>query len=407
MGKSQPGGDLVRRIMGKTPVATSFFVPGYIPQLDGLRGTAVILVLIGHAASFVEGLPYAGMVEYVRFTVDVFFVLSGFLITGILLDSKGSAHYFRNFYARRSLRVWPLYYLVLFLVFVVAPLFRPAMRPTVASIWPAFIFYVQNIRYHYMYPFGLGATWSLAIEEQFYLTWPVLVFLLKRQTLSIVAVCLVVVSTSVRLTSYFHGAPPTFPHMFTLARLDSIAFGCLAALWLRSPTCTLARWRVRSYQFLGFGLGSTALARILMHRNSSIVSYTFLAMAFTGLLGISLISDPRSSLLGRTLSLGWLRHIGKISYGLYLWHLPLFILWFRFLGSLRFLQPYPVARNLLAFVGQLLLAALAASISWRFFEEPILRHKNLFPSGSEMHCPTADQSEQGRCAECSPNLGPA
>jgi len=373
--------------MVKAPVATSFFVPGYIPQLDGLRGTAVIMVLIGHAASFVEGLPYAGMVEYVRFTVDVFFVLSGFLITGILLDSKGSAHYFRNFYARRSLRVWPLYYLVLFLVFVVAPLFRPAMRPTVASIWPAFIFYVQNILYHDIYPFGLGATWSLAIEEQFYLTWPVLVFLLKRQTLSIVSVCLVVVSTSVRLTSYFHGAPPAFPHMFTLARLDSIAFGCLAALWLRSPTCTLARWRVRSYQFLVFGLGSTVLARILMHRNSSIVSYTFLAMAFTGLLGISLISDPRSSLLGRSLSLDWLRQIGKISYGLYLWHLPLFILWVRFLGSQHFLQSYPVARNLLSFVSLLLVVLVVASISWRIFEQPILRLKKIFPSGSEMHWP--------------------
>ncbi len=373
--------------MEEVPVATSFFVPGYIPQLDGLRGAAVILVLIGHAASFVEGLPYAGMVEYVRFTVDVFFVLSGFLITGILLDSKGSAHYFRNFYARRSLRVWPLYYLVLFLVFVVAPLFRPAMRPTVASIWPAFIFYVQNIRYHDIYPFGLGATWSLAIEEQFYLTWPVLVFLLKRQTLSIVSVCLVVVSTSVRLTSYFHGAPPTFPHMFTLARLDSIAFGCLAALWLRSPTCTLARWRVRSYQFLGFGLGSTVLARILMHRNSSIVSYTFLAMAFTGLLGISLISDPRFSLLGRSLSLDWLRNIGKISYGLYLWHLPLFILWVRLLGSPRFLRPYPVARNLLSFVSLLLLVLVVATISWRVFEQPILRLKEIFPSGSKMHWP--------------------
>src|SRR5882762_7460398 len=406
MVKSEPGGDLVPRIMGNTPVATSVIAPGYIPQFDGLRGLAILSVLIGHSG-FVEALPHAGMLEYTRFGVDLFFVLSGFLITGILTDSRGSQHYFRNFYARRALRIWPLYYLVLFVAFVVAPLFAPSMRPTAVSVWPAFVFYVQNIVFAYRttYPFGLGATWSLAVEEQFYLTWPVLVFLLKRQTLSLVSVCLVVVSTSVRLTSYFHGAPPTFPHMFTLARLDSIAFGCLAALWLRSPTCTLARWRVRSYQFLGFGLGSTVLARILMHRNSSIVSYTFLAMAFTGLLGISLISDPRSSLLGRSLSAGWLRYVGKISYGLYLWHLPLFILWVRFVGSLGFLGPYQLARNVLAFFGELLLAALAASISWRFFEEPILYFKKMFPSGSEMHCPTAGQSEQGKCAECSPNLG--
>jgi peptidoglycan/LPS O-acetylase OafA/YrhL len=380
--------------MEKAPVETSLFVPRYIPQFDGLRGLAVILVLIGHAASFVPALPHAGTLEYVRFTVDVFFVLSGFLITGILLDSKGSPHYFRNFYARRSLRVWPLYYLVLLLVFVVAPLFRPAMRPTVVSMWPAFVLYVQNIVYHDIYPFGLGATWSLAVEEQFYMTWPLLVFLLRRQALAIVSVCVVIVSTSVRIASYFHGSPPSFPHMFTFARLDSIAFGCLAALWLRSPTCTLARWRVRSYQFLGFGLAGTALARILMHRDSSIVSYTFLAIAFTGLLGISVISDPISSLVGRSLSLDWLRRIGKISYGLYLWHLPLFILWVRFLGSLSILGSHQLARNVIAFVGQLLLALLAASISWRFFEEPILRFKDKFPSGSEMHWPAEGKAKR-------------
>jgi peptidoglycan/LPS O-acetylase OafA/YrhL len=392
--------------MAKTPVATSFFVPRYIPQFDGFRGVAVLLVLTGHAAFFVKDLPHAGILEYVRFSVDSFFVLSGFLITGILLDSKGSPHYFRNFYARRSLRVWPLYYLVLFLVFVVAPLFKPAMRPTVVAIWPAFVFYVQNIVYHDIYPFGLGATWSMAVEEQFYMTWPLLVFLLRRRALAIVSVCIVVVSTSVRIASYFHGAPPSFPHMFTFARLDGIAFGCLSALWLRSPTCTLARWRARAYQFLGIGVAGTILARILMHRSSSIVSYTFMDMAFTGLLGLTLISDPRSSLLGRSLSAGWLRYVGKISYGLYLWHLPLFILWVRFVGSLGFLEPYELARNVLAFFGELVLAALAASISWRFFEEPILRYKNLFPSGSEMHSPTTDPSEQGNRAECSPNLSP-
>jgi peptidoglycan/LPS O-acetylase OafA/YrhL len=375
--------------MEKTTSAKSFFLPGYFPQLDGLRGIAVIAVLIGHAASFVEALPYAGMLEYVRFTVDMFFVLSGFLITGILLDSKGSPHYFRNFYVRRSLRVWPLYYLVLFLIFAVAPLFRPAMQHTVAQIWPAFVFYVQNLVYHDIYPFGLGATWSMAVEEQFYLTWPVLVFLLKKKTLSIVCVFLVVVSTSVRIASYYHGVPPTFPHMFTFARLDSLAVGCLAAIWLRSPSCTLARWRICSYLFLAFGAAGAASARIVMHRNSSIVAYTFMAIALTGLLGISIISDPRLSLLGRSLSAGWLRYIGKICYGLYLWHLPIFILWTRFLGSLYFLGPYPMARALFAFVGQLLLVGVVALLSWRFFEEPILRLKDRFPSGSRMHWPTA------------------
>ena len=380
--------------MEKAPTERSFFVPKYIPQFDGLRGLAILLVLIGHSG-FLEALPHAGVLEYTRFGVDLFFVLSGFLITGILLDSKESPHYFRNFYARRVLRIWPLYYLVLVLVFVVAPLFRPDMRPTAARDWAAFVFYVQNIVFAHRvtYPFGLGATWSLAVEEQFYLTWPLLVFLLKKRTLAIVSATLPIVSLSLRLAFHFHGAPLGFIHFFTLSRLDAIALGSLAAMWLRAPSCTLAGWRRRAYQFLGLGVAGTLLARALMYRNSSVVGYTFLAFAFTGLLGISLTSDARSTLLGRALSARWLRYIGKISYGIYLLHYPIYLGWARFIGSLGFRQSHQVKGNLLAFAGQILLAMAAASISWRLFEEPILRLKELFPSGSELHWPTAKESK--------------
>ena len=385
--------------MGNTPVAKSFFVPGYIPQFDGLRGFAILLVLIGHSG-FLEALPHAGMLEYARFGVDLFFVLSGFLITGILTDSKGSRHFFRNFYARRVLRIWPLYYAVLFVAFVIVPLFAPSMRSTAAGIWPAFVFYVQNIVFvkRDTYPFGLGATWSLAVEEQFYLTWPLMVFLFKKRTLAIICASLVVVSLSLRLAARFYGAPSGFIHFFTLSRLDAIAFGSLAALWLRSPSCTLVRWRIRAYQFLGLGVAGTILARILMHRNSSIVSYTFLAIAFTGLLGTSLTSDPRSSLLGRSLSAAWLRYTGKISYGIYLLHYPLFILWAHFIGSLGFYRDHQLAGNLVAFAAQIPLATIAASISWHFFEEPILRVKERFPSGSETHWPVTLRSKRRKLA---------
>ena len=372
--------------MEKTPIATSFVVPGHIPQLDGLRGLAVLLVLISHSG-YLEALPHAGMLKHARFGVDLFFVLSGFLITGILVDSKNSEHYFRNFYARRALRIWPLYYLILFVAFIAVPLFAAAMRATAAGNWPAFVFYVQNIAFIHSdnnYPFALGVTWSLAVEEQFYLTWPVLVFLLRKRTLGILSASLVVVSLSLRLAGYFHGAPVGFIHFFTLSRLDAIALGSLAAIWLRSPNCTLVRWRIRAYQFLGLGVTGMVLARILMPKNGSVVGYTFMAFAFTGLLGLSLISDPQSSLLGRGLSARWLRYIGRISYGLYLLHGPIFLVWLRFMGSREFLPYNEVARNLLAFSGQFLSATLAASLSWRFFEEPILRLKERFPSGSAM-----------------------
>lgn len=379
--------------MDRTSIKTSFFVPGYIPQFDGLRGVAVLMVLIGHSA-FLERLPHAGMLEYARFGVDLFFVLSGFLITGILLDSKESEHYFRNFYARRVLRIWPLYYAVLLLVFVVAPLFKPAMRVTAGSVWPAFVFYVQNIALvrRSAYPFGLGATWSLAVEEQFYLTWPLLVFLLKKRTLAIVSVSLIVASLCLRIIAYSYNAPSGLIHQFTPARLDAIALGTLAALWLRSPNCTRVRWRTWANRFLGVGVAGVVVARMLMHRNSSVVGYTFLAITFAGLLGVALASDVRSSLIGRALCVDWLRYTGKISYGIYLLHYPIFILWARFLGS-RGLRQTEVIHNLWAFAGQMFLAILAASISWHFFERPILQLKERFPSGSKMHWPAAQESE--------------
>lgn len=380
----------------------SFFVPGYIPQFDGVRGVAVLMVLIGHSG-FIERLPHAGMLEYVRFSVDSYFVLSGFLITGILLDSKGSEHYFRNFYARRAVRIWPLYYLVLFLVFVIEPLFVPVMRPTVASVWPAFVFYVQNLIYHDAYPFGLAATWSLAVEEQFYITWPLLIFFLKKRTLTILLFSLFVVSLSLRLAFYFRGAESAFVHQYTFSRLDSITFGSLAALWLRSPSCTLVRWRTWSYRFLFIGASGTLLARMVMHRNSSIFGYTFLGLLYTGLIGLLLISDIRSSWLGRSFSARWLRYLGRISYGIYLLHLPLFIFWGRFFSPQNFLPSNPVARNLLAFGGQILIATTAGAISWHFFEEPILRLKERFPSGSAMHSRIGSESATlARVAEAHP-----
>ena len=109
-----------------------------------------------------------------------FFVLSGFLITGILVDTKRSEGYFKNFYARRCLRIWPLYYSVLFFMFVVVPLLSPSVGSIVvarSSPWWAYPFFLQNfLVYHSASAAGpLGVTWSVAIEEQFYVVWPVIV----------------------------------------------------------------------------------------------------------------------------------------------------------------------------------------------------------------------------------------
>src|SRR5256884_9696935 len=141
---------------------------------------------------------------------------------------------------------------------------------------------------------------------------------------------------------------------------------------MRSASCTFVRWRTRSYQLLFVGTAGTLLARIVLHRNSSVVGYTFLGLLYTGLIGLLLVSDIRSSLLGRSFSARWLRYMGRISYGIYLLHYPLFIFWARFINSGNLFPSNPVARNLLAFGGQILIATVAGGVLWCFFLEQIL-----------------------------------
>ena len=160
---------------------------GFIPALDGLRGIAIILVMLHHFTYYrpTSGIDaLIGSVLFFGWTgVDLFFVLSGFLITGILLDTRGSERYFTSFYARRTLRIFPLYYLVLFLAFVVLPKF-PAVHPVLAGQadvppqWPYWLYLTNFSIADRGWVHGwVDVAWSLAIEEQFYLVWPLVIWL--------------------------------------------------------------------------------------------------------------------------------------------------------------------------------------------------------------------------------------
>jgi len=240
-------------------------------------------------------------------------------------------------------------------------------------------------------PYGLEPTWSLAIEEQFYMTWPLLVLLLKRRPLAILLVCFILLSVTLRIIGYEgyeHDASLKFIHTFTFCRLDAISMGSLAAIWFRSEARTTTLWRRQSHLCILIGLIGVVLARVLFHQESTVVSYAFIAIGFAGVLGLALASSTDASLSGRLLSISSLRYTGRISYGLYLMHMPSFLMVTDIMHSRRIGIDSPILSNMFGALVQFTIVFAVASLSWRLLETPILRLKSYFPSGSSFHWPT-------------------
>ena len=229
--------------------------PRHIPALDGVRGIAVLLVLWCHAIGADLSTNIASPLDRFAFTsarlatsgVDLFFVLSGFLITGILCDAKGRDHYFRNFYARRTVRIFPLYYACLALFLVVIPMLAPALaqrfgQPNTSQAW--YWAYLSNFSQPFALYLGqpahhvLSVTWSLAVEEQFYLVWPAVVFFLDRRALLRVCGWMFVFSFGMRLALWMTLERPDCWQIatdITPCRLDVLAAGAAIALIARGP----------------------------------------------------------------------------------------------------------------------------------------------------------------------------
>jgi len=357
------------------PKSLPRIVPSTIPELDGLRGLAILLVIVCHTqwtrSSTVDQILLTG-----RIGVDLFFVLSGFLITRILFAAKEREHAFRNFYARRILRIWPLYFLYLAVVFVGLRWILPGwVRP-----WPFFLFVQNSVYRSYVGPL-LQPTWSLAVEEQFYLLWPLVV--LKRSPRTALWVCAVCLGISpvIRLAASFL-TTGFFLEFNTLVRLDSIALGCFIASLLTMRSISTHAWRRIG---LGMALAGTAGTTICIlpsftdTRLGYAFGYSFIALLFGGILLLALGSSPQGS-FRRVLRGTWLRYCGRISFALYLFNFGI-ITMFRgnhplaLLSRLKLPPPeLDVLINLLAYGAMF----IAATMSWYLLESPILRLKRLF-----------------------------
>src|SRR3954469_17134562 len=217
---------------------------GHLPVLDGLRGIAILAVIVYHYAFELQhghGLGGAiyELLHQGRHGVDLFFVLSGFLITGILLDTRESPRYFRTFYARRILRIFPLYFFYLAAVALLLTRWWTShfgYNPWAGvSFWPYFL-YFENFKSHHMFnDLFLGHLWSLAVEEQFYTVWPLLVALMPRRLLGWTAMGFVCFAVIYRFCMVGKSLEVSFfVNTFTVASLDSLALGALTAMLLRT-----------------------------------------------------------------------------------------------------------------------------------------------------------------------------
>ena len=356
----------------------------HLPQLDGLRAFAILPVLLTHSWPDYPSFTWLGRLGPAGWIgVDLFFVLSGFLITGILIDARGGENYFRNFYVRRGLRIWPLYFAMLFYMFVIVPRIGRWGAEQFDSqhfAWYYYVIYVQNFLFGTHGPFPLAVTWSLAIEEHFYLVWPLVVAFAKREHLAKILIGFIMVVTIGRYFGmhYFGNAHNSF------FRMDEMAYGALIACWVRSEDFSAAK--LRKWSLVGAWAIVPTVYWILTQADwswlrSHGVVYVLLSVGFTSWLGLALTARPGSALM-KVLNNRFLRYTGKISYGLYIFH-PIFFPYYKGWALFRWSNSLKnrFVGDMVTLIGEFALLYLAATISWKLFEQPILRLKERFESG--------------------------
>jgi peptidoglycan/LPS O-acetylase OafA/YrhL len=367
--------------------SSKFSFSSHLPALDGIRGLAILMVFVFHytdgmTMSSVAGKAFFALIGLGWSGVDLFFVLSGFLITGILYETQNNPQYYFTFYVRRVLRIFPVYYLFWLVVLLLTPLEQAHWQWR--HLW--FLVYlgypgvlVQPMATSFAF-LQFGHLWSLCIEEQFYSIWPMIVRKFSKPT-SILKVCGVMFISAFALRILLRHLLPSShgaARVLLPCRMDSLASGAALAILVRTE------WKDRVLSispklFVTFATLTAALywgVTFLVHRDppSNTIGLSLLSLTYVSLIGSSL----HPGILCSVFSWSPLRFVGKYSYGLYLFHFPLqkaFNLvqpWF-----LRVLHSQPLG-NLAYLVFTFSVCLLIAWLSFTYFEAPILRLKSKF-----------------------------
>jgi len=388
------------------PLFTEGAANRHIPALDGIRGLAILLVLSFHLnllGSLSTPHPFDAFVSTVFSAgwcgVDLFFVLSGYLITRILYQAKGTEQYFITFYTNRVLRIFPLYYALLIVTFIVIPHlptgFIPAeklerwTRAETNPLW--YWLYLNNFATALAGSWGHGildVTWSLAIEEQFYLFWPWVVYALNREQL--LRICLVMFFTAfiVRTAMTLSDMNAIATYVFTLGRLDVLAAGAFVALAGESSRGNQGLLPARrilvitGVAWLGLAIwrgGTFNMDPVILTVGLSLVAIHFAAL-------IAVIRTlPPDHWLVKLLSSKLLGAFGKYSFAIYLVHMPLSAMVRDTLyHPHQFLTLWgsKLPGQLLFYVGTTLLVFIIAFASWHLWEKHFLKLKKSFTSSS-------------------------
>jgi peptidoglycan/LPS O-acetylase OafA/YrhL len=357
---------------------------GHVPALDGIRGMAIAMVMLSH---FILRPLWADQQTYYLVQsgwigVDMFFVLSGFLITGILLDTREREGYYQRFYKRRVLRIFPLYYFAVIVTWLTVLLvehgaarlhgynsfgwffaFAPNIAAALKNDWP-----------YYSHVFDLNHLWSLAVEEQFYLLWPLVVRWVPIRWLALL--CVALMAASLPLRHWVAGAEQAgtvASYVLPFTRMDGLAAGAFLAVAYRLDLQHFVPFHRWAFRLLLLWSGWEIYQ--IFCTGTALRLYALNAVFFASLLHLSLNPHPRAAVRWLC-ERAWLRHLGKYSFGLYIFHQMFRFGWERWFGHALLESHWPpmlaqATYILLAFCGTYILARL----SWRFLEEPILRMK--------------------------------
>lgn len=356
----------------------------HLPTLDGFRGLAVLMVVAFHAYPRTSSaISFGAAASLGWIGVDLFFVLSGFLITSVMLQAQGQPKNLKNFYVRRCLRLLPLYYFIALLTIGTVLVLHLSLKP-----WHlAYLLYASNVAIithsdtQTVGPLSLVHTWSLAVEEQFYLLWPWLVLPggISRTALWRIALWTVILSPILRFIILIAAHPsPMLLQASLFTRLDGLALGAMFALKERHTD--------RLDQILvAAGLLLIAACALMRHSFSlrlapmNVVGLTGTAILAAGLLSRSL---KTGTLIYRICSVSILRFYGRYSYGVYLWHMFL-VVPFQAL-ALTMVNRFRLQRIEAPFVFavNLGIATVLALLSYEAIESPFLKMKARFSSVS-------------------------